>query len=166
MGDSNISSPGLQPSSQLSNLGSTETLEEMPSGSQDKVRTTKALAKYYRVVFCKGVNTVLYDLSFICQGAYQQHANIHFYHLSVFPSGFCRSPHSRCRTFALTTLLPLLHWATRVTLIRPKWDYGVPLLKTFQWCPLSLNQSCQWSPRPDLLWPPTPASSSLSALLT
>ncbi|XP_011376690.1 mRNA-decapping enzyme 1A [Pteropus vampyrus] len=36
MGDSNISSPGLQPSAQLSNLGSTETLEEMPSGSQDK----------------------------------------------------------------------------------------------------------------------------------
>uniref|UniRef100_F6X3U6 5'-(N(7)-methylguanosine 5'-triphospho)-[mRNA] hydrolase n=2 Tax=Callithrix jacchus TaxID=9483 RepID=F6X3U6_CALJA len=36
MGDSNISSPGLQPSSQLSNLGSTETLEETPSGSQDK----------------------------------------------------------------------------------------------------------------------------------
>uniref|UniRef100_A0A2K5NZT4 5'-(N(7)-methylguanosine 5'-triphospho)-[mRNA] hydrolase n=1 Tax=Cercocebus atys TaxID=9531 RepID=A0A2K5NZT4_CERAT len=36
MGDSNISSPGLQPSTQLSNLGSTETLEEMPSGSQDK----------------------------------------------------------------------------------------------------------------------------------
>ncbi|KAM6170213.1 mRNA-decapping enzyme 1A isoform 1-T1 [Rhynchocyon petersi] len=35
-GDSNISSPGLQPSTQLSNLGSTETLEEMPSGSQDK----------------------------------------------------------------------------------------------------------------------------------
>ncbi|XP_066100959.1 mRNA-decapping enzyme 1A isoform X1 [Saccopteryx bilineata] len=36
MGDSNISSPGLQPSTQLSNLGSTETLEEMPSGLQDK----------------------------------------------------------------------------------------------------------------------------------
>lgn len=36
MGGSNISSPGLQPSSQLSNLGSTETLEETPSGSQDK----------------------------------------------------------------------------------------------------------------------------------
>ncbi|XP_062969992.1 mRNA-decapping enzyme 1A isoform X1 [Cynocephalus volans] len=36
MGDSNISSPGLQPSTQLSNLGSTETLEEMPSASQDK----------------------------------------------------------------------------------------------------------------------------------
>ncbi|XP_055985063.1 mRNA-decapping enzyme 1A isoform X1 [Sorex fumeus] len=36
MGDSNISSPGLQPVSQLSNLGSTETLEEMPPGSQDK----------------------------------------------------------------------------------------------------------------------------------
>ncbi|KAM5279786.1 mRNA-decapping enzyme 1A isoform 4-T4 [Ctenodactylus gundi] len=36
MGDSNISSPGLQPSAQLSNLGSTETLEETPSGSQDK----------------------------------------------------------------------------------------------------------------------------------
>ncbi|XP_003410102.2 mRNA-decapping enzyme 1A isoform X1 [Loxodonta africana] len=36
MGDSNISSPGLQPSTQPSNLGSTETLEEMPSGSQDK----------------------------------------------------------------------------------------------------------------------------------
>ncbi|PNJ26673.1 DCP1A isoform 1 [Pongo abelii] len=36
MGDSNISSPGLQPSTQLSNLGSTETLEETPSGSQDK----------------------------------------------------------------------------------------------------------------------------------
>ncbi|KAM9592363.1 mRNA-decapping enzyme 1A isoform 2-T2 [Trichechus inunguis] len=36
MGDSNISSPGLQPSTQLSNLGSTETLEEMLSGSQDK----------------------------------------------------------------------------------------------------------------------------------
>ncbi|XP_037683444.1 mRNA-decapping enzyme 1A [Choloepus didactylus] len=36
IGDSNISSPGLQPSTQLSNLGSTETLEETPSGSQDK----------------------------------------------------------------------------------------------------------------------------------
>ncbi|XP_045048119.1 mRNA-decapping enzyme 1A isoform X1 [Desmodus rotundus] len=36
MGDSNISSPGLQPSTQLSNLGSTETLEETPPGSQDK----------------------------------------------------------------------------------------------------------------------------------
>ncbi|KAM5187880.1 mRNA-decapping enzyme 1A isoform 1-T1 [Callospermophilus lateralis] len=36
MGDSNISSPGLQPSTQLSNLGSTETLEETLSGSQDK----------------------------------------------------------------------------------------------------------------------------------
>ncbi|XP_012495873.1 PREDICTED: mRNA-decapping enzyme 1A [Propithecus coquereli] len=36
LGDSNISSPGLQPSTQLSNLGSTETLEETPSGSQDK----------------------------------------------------------------------------------------------------------------------------------
>ncbi|XP_069874620.1 mRNA-decapping enzyme 1A [Dipodomys merriami] len=36
MGDSNISSPGLQPSTQLSNLGSIETLEETPSGSQDK----------------------------------------------------------------------------------------------------------------------------------
>ncbi|XP_016065699.1 PREDICTED: mRNA-decapping enzyme 1A isoform X4 [Miniopterus natalensis] len=36
MGDSNISSPGLQPSTQLSNLGSTETLEETPSGPQDK----------------------------------------------------------------------------------------------------------------------------------
>ncbi|XP_053455558.1 mRNA-decapping enzyme 1A isoform X2 [Nycticebus coucang] len=36
MGDSNISSPGLQPSTQLSNVGSTETLEETPSGSQDK----------------------------------------------------------------------------------------------------------------------------------
>ncbi|XP_031218476.1 mRNA-decapping enzyme 1A [Mastomys coucha] len=36
MGGSNISSPGLQPSTQLSNLGSTETLEETPSGSQDK----------------------------------------------------------------------------------------------------------------------------------
>ncbi|KAM6177091.1 mRNA-decapping enzyme 1A isoform 4-T4 [Erethizon dorsatum] len=36
MGDSNISSPGLQPSTQLFNLGSTETLEEMSSGSQDK----------------------------------------------------------------------------------------------------------------------------------
>ncbi|XP_054451564.1 mRNA-decapping enzyme 1A isoform X2 [Pteronotus mesoamericanus] len=36
MGDSNISSPGLQPSTQISNLGSTETLEETPSGSQDK----------------------------------------------------------------------------------------------------------------------------------
>ncbi|KAM5314261.1 mRNA-decapping enzyme 1A isoform 1-T1 [Glossophaga mutica] len=36
MGDSNISSPGLQPSAQLSNLGSTETLEETPPGSQDK----------------------------------------------------------------------------------------------------------------------------------
>ncbi|XP_069329808.1 mRNA-decapping enzyme 1A isoform X1 [Eulemur rufifrons] len=36
MGDSNISSPGLQPGTQLSNLGSTETLEETPSGSQDK----------------------------------------------------------------------------------------------------------------------------------
>ncbi|XP_058144735.1 mRNA-decapping enzyme 1A isoform X2 [Dasypus novemcinctus] len=36
MGDSNISSPGLQPSTQLSNLGSTETLEETSSGSQDK----------------------------------------------------------------------------------------------------------------------------------
>uniref|UniRef100_A0A2K6S9A2 5'-(N(7)-methylguanosine 5'-triphospho)-[mRNA] hydrolase n=1 Tax=Saimiri boliviensis boliviensis TaxID=39432 RepID=A0A2K6S9A2_SAIBB len=36
MGDSNISSPGLQPSTHLSNLGSTETLEETPSGSQDK----------------------------------------------------------------------------------------------------------------------------------
>ncbi|KAI5937278.1 mRNA-decapping enzyme 1A [Manis javanica] len=36
MGDSNISSPGLQPSTQLCNLGSTETLEETPSGSQDK----------------------------------------------------------------------------------------------------------------------------------
>ncbi|XP_073900064.1 mRNA-decapping enzyme 1A isoform X3 [Castor canadensis] len=36
MADSNISSPGLQPSTQLSNLGSTETLEEIPAGSQDK----------------------------------------------------------------------------------------------------------------------------------
>ncbi|XP_033280497.1 mRNA-decapping enzyme 1A isoform X2 [Orcinus orca] len=36
MGNSNISSPGLQPSTQISNLGSTETLEETPSGSQDK----------------------------------------------------------------------------------------------------------------------------------
>ncbi|XP_004631692.1 mRNA-decapping enzyme 1A isoform X1 [Octodon degus] len=36
MGDSNISSPGLQPSTQLFSLGSTETLEEMSSGSQDK----------------------------------------------------------------------------------------------------------------------------------
>ncbi|XP_006876104.1 PREDICTED: mRNA-decapping enzyme 1A isoform X1 [Chrysochloris asiatica] len=36
MGDSDISSPGLQPSTQLSNLGSTETLEDMPSSSQDK----------------------------------------------------------------------------------------------------------------------------------
>ncbi|XP_029397213.1 mRNA-decapping enzyme 1A isoform X2 [Mus pahari] len=36
MGGSNISSPGLQPSTQLSNLGSPETLEETPSGSQDK----------------------------------------------------------------------------------------------------------------------------------
>ncbi|EGW00705.1 mRNA-decapping enzyme 1A isoform X1 [Cricetulus griseus] len=36
MGGSNISSPGLQPSTQLSNLGSTETLEETPSGLQDK----------------------------------------------------------------------------------------------------------------------------------
>lgn len=36
MGDSNISSPGLQPSAQISNLGSTETLEETPSGLQDK----------------------------------------------------------------------------------------------------------------------------------
>ncbi|XP_063113352.1 mRNA-decapping enzyme 1A isoform X4 [Cavia porcellus] len=36
MGDSNISSPGLQPSTQLFNLGSTETLEETSSGSQDK----------------------------------------------------------------------------------------------------------------------------------
>uniref|UniRef100_A0A8D1AZH5 5'-(N(7)-methylguanosine 5'-triphospho)-[mRNA] hydrolase n=1 Tax=Sus scrofa TaxID=9823 RepID=A0A8D1AZH5_PIG len=36
MGDSNISSPGLQPSTQISNLGSTETLEETPSGLQDK----------------------------------------------------------------------------------------------------------------------------------
>ncbi|XP_008850049.1 mRNA-decapping enzyme 1A isoform X4 [Nannospalax galili] len=36
MGDSNISSPGLQPSTQLSNLGSTETLEETPCGSQEK----------------------------------------------------------------------------------------------------------------------------------
>ncbi|XP_005387431.1 PREDICTED: mRNA-decapping enzyme 1A isoform X1 [Chinchilla lanigera] len=36
MGDSNISSPGLQPSTQLFNLGSTETLEEASSGSQDK----------------------------------------------------------------------------------------------------------------------------------
>ncbi|XP_032146113.1 mRNA-decapping enzyme 1A [Sapajus apella] len=36
MGDSNISSPGLQPSTHLSNLGSTETLEETPSGPQDK----------------------------------------------------------------------------------------------------------------------------------
>lgn len=44
MGDSNISSPGLQPSTQLCNLGSTETLEETPSGSQDKVCAAKALA--------------------------------------------------------------------------------------------------------------------------
>ena len=44
MGDSNISSPGLQPSTQISNLGSTETLEEIPSGLQDKVCTTQALA--------------------------------------------------------------------------------------------------------------------------
>lgn len=36
MADSNISSPGLQPSTQLFNLGSTETLEETSSGSQDK----------------------------------------------------------------------------------------------------------------------------------
>jgi mRNA-decapping enzyme 1A len=36
MGSSNISSPGLQPSTRLSNLGSTETLEETSSGSQDK----------------------------------------------------------------------------------------------------------------------------------
>ncbi|XP_007526222.1 mRNA-decapping enzyme 1A isoform X1 [Erinaceus europaeus] len=36
MVDSNISSPGLQPGTQLSNLASTETLEEMLSGSQDK----------------------------------------------------------------------------------------------------------------------------------
>ncbi|KFO25188.1 mRNA-decapping enzyme 1A [Fukomys damarensis] len=36
MGDSNISSPGLQPSTQLFNLGSTETLEDTFSGSQDK----------------------------------------------------------------------------------------------------------------------------------
>nr|XP_048277235.1 mRNA-decapping enzyme 1A isoform X1 [Myodes glareolus] len=36
MGGSNISSPGLQPSTQLSNLGSTETLEETPSGLHDK----------------------------------------------------------------------------------------------------------------------------------
>nr|XP_042126329.1 LOW QUALITY PROTEIN: mRNA-decapping enzyme 1A-like [Peromyscus maniculatus bairdii] len=36
MGGSNISSPGLQPSTQLSNLGSTETLDETPSGLQDK----------------------------------------------------------------------------------------------------------------------------------
>ncbi|XP_004581610.2 mRNA-decapping enzyme 1A isoform X1 [Ochotona princeps] len=36
MGDSNFSSPGLPPGPQLSNLGSTETLEETPSGSQDK----------------------------------------------------------------------------------------------------------------------------------
>ncbi|XP_058438135.1 mRNA-decapping enzyme 1A isoform X2 [Marmota monax] len=40
MGDSNISSPGLQPSTQLSNLGSTETLEETLSGSQDKSAPT------------------------------------------------------------------------------------------------------------------------------
>nr|XP_004652791.1 mRNA-decapping enzyme 1A [Jaculus jaculus] len=40
MGDSNISSPGLQPSTQLSNLGSTETLEEALSGSQDKSATS------------------------------------------------------------------------------------------------------------------------------
>jgi len=44
MGDSNISSPGLQPSTQISNLGSTETLEETPSGLQDKVGTAKPLA--------------------------------------------------------------------------------------------------------------------------
>ncbi|XP_064352502.1 mRNA-decapping enzyme 1A isoform X3 [Camelus dromedarius] len=36
LGESHISSPGLQPSTQISNLGSTETLEETPSGSQDK----------------------------------------------------------------------------------------------------------------------------------
>ncbi|XP_040850574.1 mRNA-decapping enzyme 1A isoform X1 [Ochotona curzoniae] len=36
MGDSNFSSPGLPPGPQLSNLGSTETLEETLSGSQDK----------------------------------------------------------------------------------------------------------------------------------
>lgn len=62
MGDSNISSPGLQPSTQLSNLGSTETLEEMPSGSQDKVCIAKALAlskiTKHRVTFCKDFNAV------------------------------------------------------------------------------------------------------------
>uniref|UniRef100_A0A0N8ET80 5'-(N(7)-methylguanosine 5'-triphospho)-[mRNA] hydrolase n=1 Tax=Heterocephalus glaber TaxID=10181 RepID=A0A0N8ET80_HETGA len=36
MGDSDISSPGLQPGTQLFNLGSTETLEDTFSGSQDK----------------------------------------------------------------------------------------------------------------------------------
>lgn len=62
MGDSNISSPGLQPSTQLSNLGSTETLEETPSGLQDKVCTAKApaLSKItkHRVAICKDFNAV------------------------------------------------------------------------------------------------------------
>ncbi|XP_004715336.1 mRNA-decapping enzyme 1A isoform X1 [Echinops telfairi] len=40
MGDSTISSPGLQPSTQLSTLGSTETLEELPPGSQDQTAPT------------------------------------------------------------------------------------------------------------------------------
>ncbi|XP_075403640.1 mRNA-decapping enzyme 1A isoform X3 [Tenrec ecaudatus] len=40
MGDSDISSPGLQPSTQLSNLGSTETLEELPLTSQDQSAPT------------------------------------------------------------------------------------------------------------------------------
>lgn len=62
MGDSNISSPGLQPSTQLSNLGSTETLEETPSGPQDKVCTAKApalskIAKH-RGALCKDFNAV------------------------------------------------------------------------------------------------------------
>ena len=62
MGDSNISSPGLQPSTQLSNLGSTETLEETPPGSQDKVCAAEVLAlskiTKYRVTLYKDFNAV------------------------------------------------------------------------------------------------------------
>lgn len=88
----------------------------------------------------------------------------------VFPSRFCRSLHFGFRAFALATPLPL-HPAAGVILIQHKLDHGVPLLKMFQWCPLSLESKprrpCQWPTRPDLLWFAAPCLIfSLPALLT
>lgn len=151
MGDSNISSPGLQPSAQLSNLGSTETLEETPSASQDKVGAAEALA-LPRVTKHRGilgeaisavqilpVSLVIYLSGWVCTGNNMVTATLVI--CPAFPSGFCRSLHSGCRAFAIAAPFPALHPAARLLLINPKLDHGFPLLKTASRVPSPLDKS-------------------------